>query len=284
MIPMGMTGFGRHMADLPQGRLTAEVRTLNARGRELHVRVQGRLAVDENALRAELASHFGRGRIELSVSLVLAAPIASAPDAAVALVEDLRARLSGRDILLNEVLLARLVLALERTGETGSIAPDPEAVLAAVRSACIAAKAARMEEGAATARAIQGILERISGLLEQIAQAHPQWREAAMHRLAQRLREAGADPDAVFAREIVQAADRADVTEELSRLQGHLHGCGKLLESGGPVGRELDFLGQELLREANTIGSKCSDARITAAVIAMKTASEQMRELAANLE
>lgn len=283
MAVMGMTGFGRHMAEVPQGRLTAEVRTLNARGREIFVRVQGRLAVDENALRAELASHFRRGRIELTLFLVPSGAAARNADGALAMVEDLRARLSGRDILLQEALLARLVLALERGEDASAAVADPE-LLSAVRAACLAALQARREEGASAARVIGGILEKIAARLQEVEAVRPVHREAVLHRLARRLQEAGAEVDAVFAREIAQLADRADIGEEISRLHGHLRSCAALLESEGPVGRELDFLGQELLREANTIGSKCPDPQITASVIAMKSASEQMRELAANLE
>ncbi|HRV82752.1 MAG TPA: DUF1732 domain-containing protein, partial [Planctomycetota bacterium] len=87
-----------------------------------------------------------------------------------------------------------------------------------------------------------------------------------------------------LAREITLLADRLDVSEELARLQAHLEQLEALLEQGGSVGRKLDFLAQEFMREANTIGSKCSDADTAHAVVGMKTAIERLREQIQNVE
>lgn len=280
---MGMTGFGRCMMELPHGHVTVEVRTLNARGREILIRVQGRLAVDENALRTEVASYFHRGRIELIVSLVSTQVAKEDTLEALAVLDTLRVRLEGRDISLHDALLARLVLALERSSDT-KVLIGTEPLLSAVRTACQTAIQARREEGVNTGVAIHRILEQINRHVQEIETIWPQHRNHVIERLTKRLQEANASMDSVFVHEIVQMADRADIGEEISRLQGHLQCCLKLLDEDKPVGRELDFVGQELLREANTIGSKCPETRIITSVIAIKSLSEQMRELVANLE
>jgi len=88
----------------------------------------------------------------------------------------------------------------------------------------------------------------------------------------------------VLLREVAVLADRGDVTEELDRLESHLSALGAALEAQEPVGRRLDFLLQEVVREINTLGSKSSDARITEQVVRAKTAAERLREQAANIE
>jgi len=136
------------------------------------------------------------------------------------------------------------------------------------------------------------VLLRLREHLAAIEARGPVQAQATRERLERRITELGlgAGPDPgneigpAFAREIAQLADRADIHEELARLKTHFTRIDEALASDHPVGRELDFICQELLRETNTIGSKSVDSGITAAVISLKTGCEQIRELAANLE
>ena len=132
--------------------------------------------------------------------------------------------------------------------------------------------------------AITVVLTRLRLMLSEIEARVPVQEQAMRERLEKRIAELKLPPEPAFAREIAQLVDRADIHEEIARLGTHLSRIDEALGSDRPVGRELDFVCQELLRESNTIGSKCSDAGITAAVISMKTGCEQIRELAANLE
>ncbi len=286
MAVCSMTGFGQHLEELPEGRLSVEVRTLNSRGRELAVHTGG-LALPEAALREVACARFTRGKIDLTVRLE---PREGAgTDAVTGLIEGLRAHISGRDILLHEALLARLILALEGAGgRRRGAEPDPDRVLAAATEACERALEHRRQEGARMARAISEVAARLAGqvaLIETLAPAHAQaLRERLTARLADARAPQGVLADPSLAREIALLADRADVHEELARLRTHLARLDDTLVTGRPVGRELDFLCQELVRESNTVGSKSSETGITAAVIQLKTGIEQIRELAANLE
>ena len=132
--------------------------------------------------------------------------------------------------------------------------------------------------------AIAAVLVRLRESLSEIEARGPVQEQAMRERITRRLAEVGLPLEPAFAREVAALVDRADIHEEIARLKAHFTRIDEALSSDRPVGRELDFVCQELLRESNTIGSKCSDAGITAAVISLKTGCEQIRELAANLE
>jgi len=277
-----MTGFGQQFEDFPEGRLSVEIRTLNARGREIGVHASG-LTVDEAACREAAAVRFARGKIDLQ--LRFEPQSRSSTDSVAAFIEELRTRITGRDILLQEALLARLILAVEgSTGQRRSQGLEPARLLAVVEAACLKASDHRRQEGARMGEAITGVLTRLRLLLSEIEARVPVQEQAMRERLEKRIAELKLPPEPAFAREIAQLVDRADIHEEIARLGTHLTRIDEALTSDRPVGRELDFVCQELLRESNTIGSKCSDAGITAAVISLKTGCEQIRELAANLE
>jgi uncharacterized protein (TIGR00255 family) len=286
MSVCSMTGFGQHLEELPEGRLSVEVRTLNARGRELAIHTGG-LGVPEAALRELAAARFTRGKIDVTVRLE---PREGAgTDAVTGLVDDLRAHIAGRDILLHEALLARLILAMEGAGGRRRGAdPDPDRVLAAATAACERALEHRRQEGARMAQAISEVAKRLAGQVARIETLAPAHAQTLRDRLTARLADAqvpsGVLAEPSLAREIALLADRADVNEELARIRTHLSRLDDTLTSGRPMGRELDFLCQELVRESNTVGSKSSETGITAAVIQLKTGIEQIRELAANLE
>jgi uncharacterized protein (TIGR00255 family) len=108
--------------------------------------------------------------------------------------------------------------------------------------------------------------------------------EALKRRVTELLEGRPAPADADLARELALIADRMDVSEELTRLTSHLDQLRVLLERDGPVGRQLDFLVQEFLREANTIGSKCNDAQAAHLVVELKTWIERLREQVQNIE
>jgi uncharacterized protein (TIGR00255 family) len=290
-MPRSMTGFGAADGSVAGGRLRLEVRTVNHRHLNVQVKVPSELAELEPALRERLRQHLARGHVTISGRW-----LEDPPQAAAVVVDRARAqavvaalREAGADLGVpgdvDLALLARLpdVLRVVRA----DVAPDPAAVLDVLDRAAAACTAAREREGASLAAEMRGRVASLDALRAGIAARAPERVVGERDRLARAVRElaggVAVDP-ARLAQEIAILADRMDVTEEVVRFGTHLEALARLLDGSGSVGREIGFVLQELLREANTRGSKADDAALSAAVIAVKTELEKLREQAENLE
>jgi len=290
-MPRSMTGFGAAEGEVAGGRLRLEVRTVNHRHLNVQLKLPSELAELEPAIRERLRAHLARGHVTVSGRWMEEPPQAAGVVVdrarAAALVAALRE--AARDLGLGGdvdlTLLARLpdVLRVSRA----EVAPDPAAVLEVLDRAAAACGAARDREGAALAEELRGRVATLGGLHERIAARAPARVVAERDRLAAAVRElaggVAVDP-ARLAQEVAILADRLDVTEELVRFRTHLEALRRLLDGEGSVGREIGFVLQELLREANTMGSKADDAAMAQAVIAVKTELERLREQVENLE
>src|SRR6266699_3240751 len=171
--------------------------------------------------------------------------------------------------------------------ERGHVTVTARWIEAPQREATVAVDLARARQGAALAAELAGRLGALETGARAIEQRAPDRLTAELARLKQAVAElaAGVQVDEQrLAVEVALMADRVDITEELVRLRTHLAACREALASDGAVGKQLGFLGQELLREGNTIGSKANDAAITQTVIAMKGELEKFREQLDNLE
>jgi len=255
-------GFG----PLPQldARVDACVKRFTKRGHvSVHVRFQpaasgGASRIDEQAL-ADTAKHLKR----LAFENELPAPTVSDVLATPGVLSDVRAELDTEK--------------------------DEHAVDAGLEGALAALVSAREREGALMKAELDRLLEAVTQHVTQIEQRAGEVPAGAQERLKARLDEllegsgAAVDP-AQLARECALLADRADVREEIARLQAHVQHAGELLAKGGPVGRRLDFLVQEMHRETNTIGSKANDLALTRFVMDLKSDVERMREQVQNLE
>jgi uncharacterized protein (TIGR00255 family) len=164
-------------------------------------------------------------------------------------------------------------------------------LLAALETAAEAADAMRRAEGAVLERELRGRLARVAGLAAEVAERSGEVAAAARERLRKRAEQLRAETALVdesrLAQELVSAADRMDVTEEVVRLQSHVAQFEASLAAAEPdagVGRRLEFLLQEMLREANTIGSKAGEAKLAHHVVDLKTELERIREQALNVE
>ena len=160
-------------------------------------------------------------------------------------------------------------------------------VLGLVDQAVGALAEMRAAEGAAIERDLRKLAGRIAKLVERIQKRMPQvvrHHHGELKKRVASLLDGRSVTDGEIAREIAMLADRLDVAEELLRLASHDDQLVKLLDQGGAIGRKLDFLIQEFHREANTIGSKCNDARAAHLVVDLKSAIERMREQAQNVE
>lgn len=291
-----MTGFGRAEAALAGGRLSVEVRSLNARFLDLVVRLPAPDAELEEAVRRAVRKAVARGRVEVHVVLEHAAggrrlridrELAVSYDK---VLKELAEALGRRQrVSLDTLVQLPGLIAVEEVGDPAEVR---RATLAAVEAALARMTAMRAEEGRALAGDMLARLGRLAGHLEEIGRRAPLLADAARRRLSGRLEallpEGRADPDRL-AMEVALLAERSDVTEELVRLRTHLSRAGEWLRGGAPhggegIGRRLDFLLQEMHRELNTLAAKAGDLAIAQAVVEGRAEVEKLREQAQNLE
>jgi uncharacterized protein (TIGR00255 family) len=292
-----MTGFGRASFQVGEAAFDVEVRSVNHRYLDTRVRLPRLLGAFEADVRARLQQRLGRGKVDLSV----AAPGNGAPAARLEIdLEAARAYLRaaaslGRDEGVAGELQVASLLALP--GVARFVEPElssealGRALLAAVDAALDALDAMRAAEGAAIERDLLGRLSAVAGLAGCVGARAGEVQAAVRERLrrrAEQLRsETGLLDEARLHQEIVLAADRLDVTEEVVRLESHVEQFRRIVgegDGGKPVGRRLDFLLQEFSREANTIGSKGSDAGIAHEIVELKAEIERLREQVQNVE
>ncbi|MBE0620189.1 MAG: YicC family protein [Burkholderiales bacterium] len=284
-----MTGYAALARETAQGSLFLELKSVNNRFLDLQFRVVEELRSLEPSLRELIAAKLGRGKIDCRVSFTPAA-------------------VAGRQLSLNAELLARLA-ELERVvreampgaqplraGEVlrwpgmlgdAAIAADElrEPCLDLMREAVAELCATRAREGAKLREMIIERVAKMQALVEKVAPLLPLAVVAYQEKLAARLREALASKDEERIRqEISVFGIKVDVAEELNRLSAHLQEVRRVLDAGGAAGKRLDFLMQELNREANTLGSKSVSKEVSEASIELKLLIEQMREQIQNIE
>lgn len=291
-----MTGFGRAEFELAGAAFQVEVRSVNHRHLDLQVRLPRTMQRFEPDLRRRLTARFGRGKVEVTVSGRAGAPLETLRIDSETAARYLHAarELATRHGVMGE-LDAPSLLALPGVARLAE--PElPEAELAAALAeaadrAADGLCAMRREEGQALARELEARLARIGELVEEVAGRSDVVQAAARERLKKRAEQLAAElgqrDEGRLAQELVWAADRLDVTEELVRLRSHLAQFRATLagpaEAGG-VGRRLEFLLQEMLRETNTVGSKAADAPVAHLVVDLKTELERTREQVLNVE
>ena len=284
-----MTGYAVKTRDVERGSLQLELKSVNSRYLDFHFRVTEELRSLEMPLRELLASRLTRGKVECR----LAFNAASARGDQLQLNDDLLGSLKSlNDRVRTEMPEARALSVndvLRWPGMFGDqsidfVALGPE-VMALAREAIADFSASRAREGEKLAAMI---VDRVNGMRDIVTQVAPRIPEAQAlftDKLRQRLIEAlGNASDDRILQEVAVFATRIDVSEELSRLSTHLDEVERVLKQGGACGKRLDFLMQELNREANTLGSKSAITEVSQAAMALKLLIEQMREQIQNLE
>jgi uncharacterized protein (TIGR00255 family) len=284
-----MTGYAAVARELPRGTLALELKSVNSRFLDIAFRVADDFRAAEPALREAIAQAVGRGKVDCRAAFN-AQPLARGEvrlDAAI---------LSGLARLQAEVRAAVPDAQPLRVSDVlhwpGIFGEDPdagealrEAAVAALREALGELNASRAREGEKLDRMIRERVGRIRARLAELAPAVPAAIAAYEEKLAAKLREAlGAGDEERIRQEIAVFGVRVDVAEELSRLEAHLSEVERTLSAGGAVGKRLDFLMQELNREANTLGSKSVSREVSQAALEFKLLIEQMREQVQNLE
>mgnify|MGYP000854854880 FL=1 len=284
-----MTGYAVQVRDLGRVALHLELRSVNSRYLDLAFRINDDLRQAEPALREAITAKLRRGKVECRFNL-------QAKDSA------------PRDLAINDMLLGQLKTAQAAVlaqlpqaaalsvGEVlrwpGMLADDSPAfdalqpeIASLVAAALDELVATRGREGERLAEMIRGRIQRMRELVATVQPRVPALVAEYQEKLATRLRDAAATLDDDRIRlEVGLFAQRVDVAEELSRLSTHLDEVERILKVGGAAGKRLDFLMQELNREANTLGSKAMAADMTAIAVELKLAIEQMREQVQNIE
>jgi len=287
-VTQSMTGFARSSVTTGEMTITIELRSVNNRFLDLHIRCPESLRAFEQPWRRKIGEQIHRGKVELHIKL-----------------DD---QTDNRLSEIDSEGLSRLHKMLDQVARVfpDATAPDQLSILAApgvLSSAVIdeealgqsVAKAldqalsqlviSRREEGAALEAAVLERVATMRELLDRLKANLPILREQQQQRILHRLAQIDVEPDAKrLEEELVYSAQKSDVEEELDRLDAHLNAIGKALQGSAPCGRRLDFLMQELNREANTLSSKATALSTTETAVEFKVLIEQMREQIQNIE
>ncbi|MCW8125471.1 YicC/YloC family endoribonuclease [Microbulbifer halophilus] len=284
-----MTAFGRAEASFATGTATWELRSVNHRYLEPHFRLPEAARPLETRLREALRKQLARGKLELGLTL----KADTGEQTSVQVDEELvRALVSAAGRVSSQIDGPAPLNPLQLLQWPGVIA-EPEtdteeqssAILKAFREALEQLSANREREGAELRRFIETRLESIEVQVAEVRKLLPQILDAQREKLRTRLEELLDDLDRDrLEQEIVLLAQKADVDEELDRLDAHVAEARRVLKGGGAIGRRLDFLMQEFNREANTLSSKSVVTDTTQAAVELKVLIEQMREQVQNIE
>lgn len=288
-----MTGFGRGEAGSPERLWIAEVRTVNHRFLDQKISLPRAFSGFEEAARKMVAAELERGHVEVQLRVSGSQSVLPRPTLNLELARGYHACLQelGRSCNLEGGIGLGDMLALPHLITMNEETPDLEAEWAlagsALQEALRACARMRQQEGLALAQDLQRRLDALTRLLDRIDEQIPELLQLRHKELQERLARllAGVDLDPVrVAQECAILADKSDVSEEITRLRSHIHQFHAFLALEEAVGRRLDFLLQEFLREVNTICSKISHALIAQLGVEMKNEIEKLKEQVQNIE
>jgi uncharacterized protein (TIGR00255 family) len=288
-----MTGYATAGAELDSGSLTLELRAVNHRYLDIQLRMPDELRSVEGALREAIGAQLQRGKVECRINYA-----ARGAQSGAVLNRDLLQQLAAWNREVQNALPDARSLGVADVLRWNGVLETPVASADELRAALLGLlqevlqefSASRAREGEKLKEFLLQRVEKIEALRNAVMPHVPAAIAAYEQKLTARLREAlqgVAALDALDERvrqEITLFASKIDVDEELSRLASHLGEMRRILAQGGAVGKRLDFLMQELNREANTLGSKSVDAEVSRSAMEMKILIEQMREQIQNLE
>jgi uncharacterized protein (TIGR00255 family) len=284
-----MTGFAQSETGTPQGVLLWELRSVNNRYLEVQLRLPELFRPIENDVRQLAAARLGRGRVEAGLSLRNAQGLPAASRLNLVLARQI---IAHAQTLADEVDNPAALNALELLRWPGVLEQEEQDLsallplaLAGFETALADLDAARGREGARIEEMFERRLTEIEGSVATVVSRLPTVLARIRERLAERIASLGIQTDSErLEQEIALLAQKLDVSEELDRLTAHIAEFRSNLRAGIPVGRRLDFLVQELNREANTLGSKSADAETTRLAVDIKVLIEQIREQVQNVE
>ncbi len=289
---VSMTGFGRSKTESERFSVTVEVKTVNHRFCEFHIRMPRQLLKTEEKIKKKLGEHINRGRVEVFVTLEGEGIVSrsvhidwEALDEFVQNISEIKNRYSlAGDIELRDIVNREEIIHIdEKEAESEEL---EQLVLSAVEEAGIQLVAMRRLEGAALQKDVLQYIHLMTNHILRVKQFAPDVVEQYRERLKKRMSDI-IEGDADEGRILTEAAffaDKADISEEIARLVSHVNQFKEILNADEPLGRKLDFLLQEMNREVNTIGSKGNDSRIAREVVEMKSLLEKVKEQVQNIE
>ena len=284
-----MTGFARRERQGPWGTLVCELRTVNHRYLEISLRLPEELRSLDNDVRQAIGNGLRRGKVDANLYLKTTTGTARKLELDGAILDELLARIADvrRRVEATAPLNALDILrwpGVIRDAE-GDVRPVLAATIELVREALQELNDTRLREGQRIRELLSSRCSSMSEQVDVVRTRLPEVSQRLRLRLIERISQLGVTPDAErLEQELVIYAHKMDVDEEMDRLAGHLLEVRSALDSSEPAGRRLDFLMQELNREANTLSSKSQDAETTRAAVDMKVMIEQMREQVQNVE
>ena len=286
---LSMTGFASASAELPGISLAVELRSVNHRYLDVTAKLPEELRMLEAPLRERLASAQRRGKLECRVTLLRTVGASGTIGINTERVQQLASAAAAvaRTIPGTPPLAAADILRWPGVMVDATISHEAlaEQVDSLVQEALSELTAARAREGARLREVLDARCADIETQVARVAPRIPALHAAFLSKLGARLAEAGLDPNEDrLKQELAFFATKIDVAEEVARLATHVAEVRRVLAQGGNVGKRLDFLAQELHREANTLGSKSMDAELSQVSLELKVLIEQMREQVQNLE
>ena len=283
-----MTGFARSQTQGDWGELVWELRSVNHRFLDIHLRLPEPLRALEPAIREAISRVLSRGKVDISAKLQ------TADNAQTIEIDEQRLEALGEalsqvrstviDCQAPDALRLLTYPGVQRESE-----PDVEAVhrdaLTALDDALAQLQSMRDDEGSRLGAMLVERARKVREHADAAAERVPQVRDSWYAKMRGRLEELDTETDpARLEQELIFTAQRMDVSEEIDRLHSHVEALETALKKSEPIGRRLDFLMQEFNREANTLGSKSQDPELTAHAVEMKVLIEQMREQVQNIE
>jgi uncharacterized protein (TIGR00255 family) len=293
MAPLrSMTGFGAATTFEADVQVRVEARSVNHRYLQLKVKLPPDLSAFESDIEAAVRKALERGAVTLSVSVEAGASQAVRIDRELARYYLAEVQALGQELGLEGGARLETILALPGVvgtqADSGLREREARLLRSAVSEALDDLVVMREREGAALEQDLRANAAAVTKEAARIQKRMPKVVREHHKKLRQRMQELLGGQSKLgpseLPRELALLADRMDVGEELARLASHLGQWSALLDKGGAIGRQLDFLVVEMLREANTIGSKCNDAEVAHSVVEVKTRIERLREQVQNVE
>jgi uncharacterized protein (TIGR00255 family) len=284
-----MTGFARQSAESEFGTLTWELRTVNHRYLDVQFRLPEELRPKEQAFKQQVSAVLGRGKVECSLHMRRSFDKKAEMQLDMDLVHILRDRVAEISNEIPGVAPLSPIDVLRWPGVIAEPEVDAEPLIAEagvlLDATLEAMKSMRASEGERIAAMLETRCADIAAIAASVRKRMPEVLDAVRAKQRERIERIDVEADpARLEVELALLAQKLDIDEELDRLESHLVEIRQALHSGDPVGRRLDFLMQELNREANTLGSKSADAETTKAAVELKVLVEQMREQIQNVE
>lgn len=287
-----MTGYGRGARELDNVKVIVEIKTVNHRFFECSFRMPRQLLVLEDKMKKMMHTYIHRGRAEVYVTVEGEGLIHRRLQLDWKLLQQFMEEMDkvneayslNQKPTLKEITAIENIISVEEFQTNDNIIE--ELIIDSLQDACNTLKGMREVEGAELKKDLHIQMKNIWMATEKIREISPNVLNSYKERLQQKMVEYtnGFIDETRLLNEVAIFADKADINEEITRLQSHVNQFEKTMDEHGPIGRKLDFIVQEMNREVNTIGSKANDATIASIVVEMKSSLEKMKEQVQNIE